>query len=79
MRYKAKSIAALHMALGSLPDKMRVEVDPGIEVTAKTVGELRKVTAWPENLAVTTPQERHADSAVKLSKLNVATRTTPKT
>jgi len=27
MRYKAKSIAALQLALGSLPDKMRVEVD----------------------------------------------------
>ena len=36
-----------------------------IEVSAKTVGELRKVTAWPETLAVTTPQERHADSVVK--------------
>jgi hypothetical protein len=37
------------------------------------------VTAWPETLAVTTPQERHADSAVKVSEVNVATRTTPKT
>jgi class 3 adenylate cyclase len=36
---------------------MRVEVEPDIEVSAKTVGELRKVTAWPETLAVTTPQE----------------------
>jgi len=45
MRYKAKSIAALQLALGSLPDKMRVEVEPDIEVSAKTVGELRKVTA----------------------------------
>jgi hypothetical protein len=50
MRYKAKSIAALQLALGSLPDKMRVEVEPDIEVSAKTVGELRKVTAWPETL-----------------------------
>ena len=30
MRYKAKSIAALQLALGSLPDKMRVEVEPDI-------------------------------------------------
>ncbi len=75
MRYKAKSIAALQLALGSLPDKMRVEVDPGIEVSAKTVGDLRKVMAWPENLAVTT---RHADSAVKISKVSAATRTAPK-
>ena len=79
MRYKAKTIAALEMALGSLPDEMRVEVDPDIELSAKTVGELHEATAWPETLAVTTPQERHADSAVKVSKVNVATRTAPKT
>ena len=79
MRYKAKSIAALQLALGSLPDKMRVEVEPDIEVSAKTVRDLRKVTAWPENLAVTTPQERHADSAVRVSKVSIATRTAPKT
>jgi hypothetical protein len=78
MRYKARNIAALQMALGSLPDNVRVEVDPDIEVSAKTVGELRKVTALPENLAVTTPQERHADSAVKVSKVKTATGTTPK-
>ena len=69
----------VQLELGSLPNKMRVEVEPDIEVSAKTVGELRKVTAWPETLAVTTPQERHADSAVKVSKVSVATRTAPKT
>jgi len=78
MRYKPKSIAALHVTLGGLPDKMRVEVDPGIQPSAKTVGELRKMTAWPENLAVTTPQQGDPNSAVKVSKANVATRTTPK-
>ena len=45
MKYKPKSIAALHIALGGLPAKMRVEVDGDTGVTAKTVGELRKVTA----------------------------------
>ena len=75
----ARLIPPALIALGSLPDKMRVEVEPDIEVSAKTVGELRKVTAWPETLAVTTPQERHADSAVKVSKVSVATRTAPKT
>jgi hypothetical protein len=78
MQYKAKSIAALHVALGGLPDKMRVEADPDIGVSAKTVGELRKVKAWAENLAVTTPQERHSQSVVKVSKANVATRVSPK-
>jgi hypothetical protein len=57
MQYKPKSIPALHIALGGLPDKMRVEADPDIGVSATTVGELRKVTAWSENLVITTPQE----------------------
>jgi hypothetical protein len=79
MRYKPKNAAALHVALGGLPDKMRVEVDRDIELSAKTVGELRKVTAWPENLAITTPQERNPESAVRVNKANVATRFSPKT
>jgi hypothetical protein len=78
MRYKPKSTAALHIALGGLPDKIRVEVDRGIGVSAKTVGELRKVKEWPENLVITTPQERHPESAVKVSKASIATRTSPK-
>jgi hypothetical protein len=78
MRYKPKSIAALHVALGGLPDKMRVEVDPGIQPSPKTVGELRKLSAWPESLAVTTPQNRDSESAVKVSKASAATRVSPK-
>jgi hypothetical protein len=77
MRYKPKSIPALHIALGGLPDKMRVEVEANIGISAKTVGQLRKMTAWPENLAVTTPHD--AKSAVKVSKASVATRVSPKT
>jgi len=78
MRYKPKSIAALHIALGGLPAKMRVEVDRDTGVTAKTVGELRKVTAWPENLVITTPQERYPESTVKVSRATGAKRATPK-
>jgi hypothetical protein len=77
-RYKCKSIAALDIALGGLPAKMQVEADVGTGVSAKTVGELRKVTAWSENLVITTPQERLPESAVKISKASVATRTSPK-
>jgi hypothetical protein len=77
MRYKPKSIAALHIAIGGLPGKMRVEIDRSIGVSAKTVGELRKVTAWPENLVITTPQARD-DGVVTVSKASVATRTSPK-
>ena len=78
MRLKAKSIAALEIILQGLPDTMRVEVDPGIGVSAKTVGELRKLTTWPGDLAIITPRERHSESAVKVSKANVASRTSPK-
>jgi len=53
MKYKPKSVAALHIALGGLADKMRVQADPDTRVSAKTVGQLRKVKEWPENLAVT--------------------------
>jgi hypothetical protein len=78
MKYKPKSVAALHIALGGLPDKMRVETDPDIGVSAKTVGQLRKVKAWPENLAIAVPQERLPGSVVLVSKASVATRFSPK-
>ena len=78
MRYKPKSIAALQLALGGLPDRMRVEIDSDIKISAKTVGELRKVSVWPENLAITTPPERYCESVVRVSKVNIATRTSPK-
>ena len=37
MRYKPKNVAALHIALGALPDKMRIEADRGIGISAKTL------------------------------------------
>ena len=77
-RYKCKNTAALDIALSGLPAKMRVEADAGTGVSAKTVGELRKVTTWSESLVITTPQERHRESAVKISEASVATRTSPK-
>jgi hypothetical protein len=78
MRYKPKNVAALQVALGGLPDGMHVEADRDVGVAAKTVGELRKVTAWPDNLVIATPQERDAASAIRVSKASHATRTTPK-
>jgi hypothetical protein len=78
MRYKPKSVAALDITLGSLSNRMRVEVDPDIAVSAKTVGELRKLTAWPENLAIITPHESQLKRVVKVSRANVATRMSPK-
>jgi hypothetical protein len=78
MRYKPRSIAALQVALGGLPAKMQVEVDRDVRVSAKTVGELRKVTVWPENLVITTPQDRGRESAIRVSKARGAKRLFPK-
>jgi hypothetical protein len=78
MRYKPRSVAALQIALGGFPAAMRVEIDKNISVSAKTVGELRKVTAWPENLAVTTPDARYPDSTIKVGKATGPKRTSPK-
>lgn len=79
MRYKPKSAAGLQVALGGLPDQMRVDVEPGIGISAKTVRDLRRATTWPGNFAIATPQQRDAQSAVKVEKANAATRVTPKT
>ena len=62
MRYKPKSVSALQVALGGLPAAMHVEADRDIGLSAKTVGELRKMTEWPENLVISTPQERNSQS-----------------
>lgn len=78
MRYRPKSAAALEIALGGLPNSMGVEAEPDLGVSAKTVGELRKTKTWPENLAVTTPQERHPESVVKVSRPAAPGRATPK-
>jgi hypothetical protein len=75
MRYKPKSVAALDIALGHLPNRTRVEVDSGMAVT---VGELRKLTVWPENLAIITPHRGQPKNVVKVSKAKVATRMSPK-
>jgi hypothetical protein len=78
MRYKPHSVAALHIALGGLPGKMPVSVEPDIGVSAKTVDQLRKVPAWPENLVITTPQQRSPESAVTVSKASATTRYPPR-
>jgi hypothetical protein len=77
MQYKVKSVAALQTLLGGWPNRMRVEADRGIALSAKTVGELRRVSEWPANLAIATPPEPGPESAIKVSKATVATRVSP--
>jgi hypothetical protein len=78
MRYKPRSIAALHVALGGLPDKMRVEVDPGIQPSPKTCRRTSEDDRVAREFGHKTPRERDPNSAVKVSKANITTRTAPK-
>ena len=63
MRYKPKSNAALSVALGGLPEQVRVEVKADIGVLASTVGQLRQMPVWPDNLVITTRQEVYAEAS----------------
>ena len=78
MQYKPKCSAALSIALGGLPSRMRVEVEANTGVSARTVSQLRKVKAWPDNLVVTTPQEGRPEGIVRVSRASHATRVSPK-
>ena len=78
MRYKPKCISALQIALGGLPEKMRVEADADTPLTARTVGQLRKLDSWPENLVLTVPEQYHAASCVRIGKANIKGRVSPK-
>ncbi len=78
MRYKPKCISALQIALGGLPEKMRVEADADTPLTARTVGQLRKLETWPENLVLTVPEQYHAASCVRIGKANAKGRVSPK-
>jgi divalent metal cation (Fe/Co/Zn/Cd) transporter len=48
-------------------DNMRVEIDSGIAVTAKTVADLRALATWPEGLII----DIHVDLDPRLSVVRV--------
>jgi hypothetical protein len=52
MRHAANTIEKMHKRLLGYRDNMRVEVETGIAVTAKTVADLRALPAWPDGLAL---------------------------
>jgi hypothetical protein len=52
LRYSAPTIEEMRKHLFSYRDNMRVEVEQGIPVTAKTVADLRALSTWPEGLVL---------------------------
>ena len=47
---------------------MKVEADPDTGVSAKTVDELRALTAWPAKIVVIVDRERYPETTVKIIK-----------
>jgi hypothetical protein len=78
MHYKAKSVAALQIVIGGFPDRTKVHCDPNLGVSAKTVGDLRRMTTWPDNLSITTPPDHSPDDIIRVSKATHSSRYAPK-
>ncbi len=49
-RYPANTVEDLQKALLGYRDNLRVEVGAGINVSAKTVADLRALQSWPSGL-----------------------------
>jgi hypothetical protein len=67
LRYSAMTIEEMRKRLFSYRDNMRVEVEQGISVTAKTVADLRALSTWPEGLVLNI----HVDLDPRLSVVTV--------
>jgi len=67
VRYLAETIEAMQKHLLSYRDNMRVEVEHGIPVTAKTVADLRALITWPDGLVLNI----HIDLDPRLSVVRV--------
>ena len=62
-----ETIEAMQKHLLSYRDNLRVEVEPGIPVVAKTVSELRALSTWPGQLVL----DVHIDLDPRLSVMTV--------
>ncbi len=66
MRQRVNSVAGLETVLFGLPDDMKVEVAPGVGISAQTVHDLRALKSVPGKLLLSWPWPRHPDHAVKV-------------
>ena len=64
------TIEAVWKVLRGLNHRMKVEIDPGIPLVAKTVWDLRRAHAiWTSGLRLMVPDEPdHTDSVVKVER-----------
>jgi len=52
VRYSANTIEDMQNLLLGYRDNMRVEIEPGVPLTAKTVADLRALPTWPDGLVL---------------------------
>ena len=67
VRYVANTIEEMQKVLFGYRDNMRVEIEPGIAVTASTVADLRALPTWPDGLVLNI----HVDLDPRLSIVRV--------
>jgi hypothetical protein len=69
MRYLPRNLGDLHSVLNRrLSDEMSVEASEETGISAKSVGELRRLSSWPRGLVVETPRDpSRPESIVKIS------------
>jgi hypothetical protein len=67
VRYSANTIEEMHRLLFGYRDNMRVEIETGVAVTAKTVADLLALSTWPNGLVLNI----HIDLDPRLSVVRV--------
>jgi len=67
VRHPANTIEDMRRLLLGYRDNMRVEIESGVAVTAKTVADLRALPTWPEGLVL----DIHVDLEPRLSVVRV--------
>jgi hypothetical protein len=67
VRHPANTIEDMKKLLLGYRDNMRVEIESGVAVTAKTVTDLRALATWPEGLVL----DIHLDLDPRLSVVRV--------
>ena len=67
--YTPDTIEDVCKVLRGLSHRMKVEIEPGIPLAAKTLADLRARATWPPGLLLIVPDEPdHPDSVVKVER-----------
>jgi hypothetical protein len=72
VRYTPETIAELRNLLYGCPNLMKVEVEEGVPLTAKTAADLRKLTHWSSEWTVAIPLGRDPWHAIRVERRMVA-------